>query len=114
MSAARFDAEATIAAGDWRKARVAAKYEHWYWVQPKADAEAFLALVDLINREGEPGKFAEARYRYLTIAEHTYWVSRSWYDRGALIVNRRLADHDQGDGLTFSEDWNEGLTEGEC
>jgi hypothetical protein len=32
------------------------------------------------------------------------------YLLGALIVNRRLADHDQGDGLTFAEDWNEGLT----
>ena len=112
MSAVRFDPEATIAAGDWRKARVADKYEHWYWVQPKADPEAFLAMVDLVNREGVPGKFAKTRYRYLTIAEHTYWVSRSWYDRGALIVNRRRADHDQGDGSTFAEDWAEGLTSG--
>jgi hypothetical protein len=110
VSAVRFDPEATIASGDWRKARVNPRYEHWYWVQPKADPEAFLALVDLINREGELSTFAKTRYRYLTIAEHTYWVSRSWYDRGALIVNRRLAAADQGDGLTFAEDWNEGLT----
>jgi hypothetical protein len=50
----------------------------------------------------------KTRYRYLTIADFTYWVSRSFYDRGALIVNRRRADHDQGDGATFSEDWAEG------
>jgi hypothetical protein len=39
----------------------------------------------------------------------TYWVSRSFYPPYGLIVNRKRADHDQGDGMTFSEDWNEGL-----
>jgi hypothetical protein len=110
VSAVRFDREATIASGDWRKAHVNPRYEHWYWVQPKADPEAFLALVDLINREGEAGTFAKTRYRYLTLGKWTYWVSRSFYPPYALIVNRRLADHDQGDGLTFAEDWNEELT----
>jgi len=111
VSAAKFDPEATIAAGDWRKSRVAPKYEHWYWVQPKQDAEAFLALVEKINRKGVTSTFAKSRYRYLTMGPWTYWISRSFYDRGALIVNRRRADHDQGDGATFSEDWNEGLDE---
>lgn len=109
MSETTFDPEATIAAGDWRKARVAAKYEHWYWVAPADDPAAFMALVDLINREGVPAMFARTKYRYLTIAEHTYWVSRSFYPPFGLIVNRRRAEHDQGDGLTFAEDWNEGL-----
>ena len=70
--------------------------------------------MEKINREGEPSTFAKTRYRYLTIAAYTYWVSRSWYDRLALIVNRRRADHDQGDGATFSEDWNEGLDDEEA
>jgi hypothetical protein len=106
----RHAAEGTIAAGDWRKSRVAPKYEHWYWVQPKQDPEAFLALVDLINREGEPGQFGKSRYRYLTVGEFVYWVTRSFYDRDAVLINRRRADHDQGDGATFAEDWNEGLS----
>ena len=45
-------------------------------VQPADDPDAFLALVDLVNREGVPGTFAKTRYRYLTIADFTYWVSR--------------------------------------
>ena len=110
MSTVRFDAEATIAAGEWRKARVNPRYEHWYWVQPKQDPEAFLALVDLIRAEGEPGKFAKTRYRYLTVGAWTYWVTRSFYDRDAVLINRRRADHDQGDGATFADDWHEGLT----
>jgi len=109
MSAPAFDPEATIAEGNWRKARVNPKYEHWYWVQPADDPEAFLALVDLVKREGVPGKFAKTRYRYLTVAEFTYWVSRSFYPPYGLIVNRRRADAEQGDGLTFADDWHEGL-----
>ena len=55
-----FDPEATITEGDWRKARVNPRYgSSSYWVQPKDDPEAFLALVDLVNREGVPGKFAK-------------------------------------------------------
>ena len=111
MSVVRFDPEATIASGDWRKSRVAPKYEHWYWVQPADDPEAFLALVALIRNEGEPGQFAKTRYRYLTVDEWTYWVNRSAFPPYGLIVNRRRADHDQGDGATFSEDWNEGLAD---
>jgi hypothetical protein len=44
-------------------------------------------------------------YRYLELGEHVYWLSRSWYDRGALIVNRRLAADDQGarfDGSNYA------------
>ena len=80
------------AEGHWRKARVNPRYEHWYWVQPKVDREAFLALVDLIRAEGEPGKFAKTRYRYLTVGEFVYWVTRSFYDRDAVLINRRRAD----------------------
>jgi hypothetical protein len=40
--------------------------------------------------------FGKTRYRYLEVGEHVYWVSRSWYDRGARIINRRLADDDPG------------------
>jgi hypothetical protein len=32
----------------------------------------------------------------LEIDEHVCWLSRSWYDPRALIVNPRLADDDQG------------------
>jgi hypothetical protein len=113
MSEHTFDPEATIAAVEWRSSRVAAKYEHWYWVQPATDPEAFLALVDLIRTEGEPGQFARTRYFYLTISGWTYWVSRSAFPPYGLIVNRRRADHDQGDGSTFAQDWNEGLDDAE-
>jgi hypothetical protein len=44
-------------------------------------------------------------YRYLEVGEHMYWLSRSWYDRGALIINRRLAADDQGarfDGSNYA------------
>jgi hypothetical protein len=54
------------------------------------------------------GAQREARRRDFTIAEHTYWVSRSFYPPYGLIVNRRRAEHDQGDGLTFADDWHEG------
>jgi hypothetical protein len=84
-----------------------------YWVQPATDPEAFLALVDLIRTEGEPGQFARTRYSYLTISGWTYWVSRSAFPPYGLIVNRRRADHDQGDGSTFAQDWNEGLDDAE-
>jgi hypothetical protein len=100
-----FDPHDFIARTDWKPARTVANFPHSYFVQPKDDAEAFLAFVALVNREGEPRSFGKTRYRYLEIAEHVYWVSRSWYDRGALIVNRRHAADDQGarfDGSNYA------------
>jgi hypothetical protein len=74
-------------------------------VQPKDDAEEFLAFAALINREGEPRSFGKARYRYLEIEGWTYWVSRSLFDRAALVINRRRTDDDQGarfDGTNYA------------
>jgi hypothetical protein len=54
---------------------------------------------------GRPRLFGKTRYRCLEIDEHVYWLSRSWYDQGALIINRRLADDDQGprfDGSNYA------------
>ena len=94
-----------VARVEWRTARTVENFPHAYYVQPKDDAEEFFAFVTLINREGEPRSFGKTRYRYLEVGEHVYWVSRSWYDRGALIVNRRLAADDQGarfDGTNYA------------
>ena len=99
------DPRAFVARVEWRTARTVENFPHAYYVQPKDDAEEFFAFVTLINREGEPRSFGKTRYRYLEVGEHVYWVSRSWYDRGALIVNRRLAADDQGarfDGTNYA------------
>lgn len=94
----------------WQRAQIARRFSivsvrHAYFVQPQEDAEEFFAFVTLIKREGEPRLFGKTTYRYLEVGEHVYWVSRSWYDRGALIVNRRLAADDQGgrfDGSNYA------------
>jgi hypothetical protein len=96
MTEATFDPVAFVARVEWRTARTVEKFPHAYLVQPREDAADFLAFVALIRREGEPRLFGKTTYRYLEVGEHVYWVSRSWYDRGALIVNRRLAADDQG------------------
>jgi hypothetical protein len=91
-----FDPRAFIARTEWTHARSVPTFPHSYFVQPKDGAEDFLAFVALINEQGEPRSFGKTRYRYLTIDGWTYWLSRSLYDRDALVVNRRLADDDQG------------------
>jgi hypothetical protein len=105
MSEATFDPSAFVARVEWRHAKTVTRFPHSYFVQPREDADAFLAFAELINKEGEPRTFGKSRYRYLTIDTWTYWVSRSWYDRGALIINRRLADDDQAarfDGSNYA------------
>ncbi len=100
-----FDPLRFIARVEWRHARTVARFPHSYYVQPREDADDFFALAELINKEGEPRLFGKTRYRYLEIGEHVFWVSRSWYDRDALIINRRLADDDQGarfDGSNYA------------
>jgi hypothetical protein len=71
------------------------RFPHSYFVQPREDADEFFAFAELIRKQA-PRQSGKTRYRYLEIDEHVYWLSRSWYDRGALIINRRLADDDQG------------------
>lgn len=97
-----------VARVEWRSARTVERFPHAYYVEPRGDADDFddfWRFVRLIRREGEPRSFGKTRYRYLGVGEHVYWVSRSWYDRGALIVNRRLAADDQGarfDGSNYA------------
>jgi hypothetical protein len=91
-----FDPHAFVARVEWRQAKTVQEFPHAYFVQPREDADDFLAFAALIRRQGEPRLFGKTRYRYLEVGEHVYWLSRSWYDRDALIINRRLAEDDQG------------------
>jgi hypothetical protein len=105
MTEATFDPIAFVGSVEWRPARTVERFPHAYLVQPREDADDFHAFAALIRAQGEPRPFGKTTYRYLEVGEHVYWLSRSWYDRGALIVNRRLAADDQGarfDGTNYA------------
>jgi hypothetical protein len=92
-----FDPRPFIARSDWRLARSVPEFPHEWIVESRAGGPDFDAFAALIAEHGEPRSFGKQRFRYLTIEEHVYWLSRSMYGGGRMI-NRRLADHDHGDG----------------
>lgn len=105
MSEATYDPRPLIARVEWRQARSVPRFPHYYAVQPSEDADDFFAFAELIRTQGEPRLFGKTRYRYLTIDTWTYWLTRSLFDRDAVLINRRLADDDQGarfDGTNYT------------
>ena len=76
-----------VACQTWTFAASVPQSPHEYLVPDRStDRAGHMRMVALIRSTGEPGTFAGHRYRYLTIAAHTYWIGPG------VLLNRRAAE----------------------
>jgi DNA invertase Pin-like site-specific DNA recombinase len=91
---ADYDPEPFIAANRWTFAATVPDAPHDYLIGSRAtDRDEFRRFCRWVNATGTPGSYTfegrTRRYRYATVGQHTYWVSKV---PGDVALNRRRAE----------------------